>query len=43
MIFCFDFQREYIDGLVDALEMNENTNLEILSNSIERYKENYLK
>ena len=44
MIFCFDYQREYIEKLVELLGIDENNNnLEILSNSIEGYKENYLK
>ena len=42
MIFCFDYQREYITAFLRELKEENNKNIEILSNSIEGYMEGYL-
>ena len=43
VIFCFDYQCEYIKMYLKSLRQENNHNIEILSNSIEGYKEDYLK
>lgn len=42
MIFCFDYQREYIEIFLKEQSEEDNPNIEILSNTIGAYKENYL-
>jgi len=41
MIFCFDFQRIYIENFLKELNQEANPNIKIVSKSIETYKEEY--
>ena len=42
-IICFDYQREYIELYLENNDLGINRKIDILSNSVEDYKENYLK
>lgn len=41
-ILCFDYQKEYIEAYIKSYAAGKTHHIEILSNSVEGYKENYL-
>lgn len=41
-IICFDYQKEYIDAYINTYAEGRTHRIEVLSNSVEGYKENYL-
>ena len=40
-VCCFDYQKEYIDIFIEALKETDNAKIEILSDSVEGYMEDY--